>query len=164
MIISTDADSDEAKSSLQFHLDNLKPTPGLDSPLSTDVDPIDVVERNCSFFESILEDEFVLHDDQPSVTNPIRDQRDERDKNEEYDDIENRVAKDKGEPVFNEVSSDPGIQDQRDKIDQRLLVVEIEFIFEDLPVLFHPWAYEIGRAIRRTASAIVLAASGFPSD
>jgi hypothetical protein len=137
VIISTDAYSDEAKSPLQLHLDNLKPTSGLNSPLSTDVNPIDVVERNHPFFESVLEDKLILHDDQPSVTNPIGNQRNERDENEKYDDIENGVAKDESEPVFNEISSDPGIQDQRDKVDQRLLVVEIEFIFEDLPVLFH---------------------------
>lgn len=164
VIIATDADSHESKPPLQLHLNNLKPTPRLYSPLPADMNPFDVVERNHPLLESILEDESVLHDNQLSVTNPIRNQRNERAEYEEHNNIENGIPKDERKPVFNEIPPDASIHDQRDKINQCLLIIKIELVSENLPVLVHTQTYEFGLAIRRTASAIVLAAPGFPSD
>ena len=89
------------------------------------------------FFESILEDDSVLCDDKFPVSNPVQDQRDERNKNKEYNDIENRIAKDERESVFDEISANPCIQYERDKVDQCLLVIEIKSILEDFSSAFH---------------------------
>jgi hypothetical protein len=137
VFVPTNPNPHNAQPPFQLHLNNLKTSARLNSPLAANAHPIDVVEWYHLLLESGPEDDVVFGDDEPPVANPVRDQSNERNENEQYNDIENGIAEDKRKPVLNKIASDPSIQNQREKIDQRLLVIEIEFILEDLFVLSH---------------------------
>jgi hypothetical protein len=143
----------------QLHLNNLKTSARLNSPLAANVHPIDVVEWCHLLLESSPEDDVVFGDDEPPVANPIRDQRNEGNENKQYNNIENGITEDECKRVLNKIPSDPSIQNQREKIDQRLLVIEIKFILEDLPMFFHTFTQSLsqGEAQPLRLSSLLLA-------
>jgi hypothetical protein len=68
--------------------------------------------------------------DELSVSESIEQQADKRNENEKSDDIKNRVTKHQREFILDETPPYSRVENKRYQIDQRLLIIEIESIFE----------------------------------
>lgn len=126
-----------------FCLDDndLKSSRRLHHPFFADMHPLDVTDIDRPFIESVVKCDLCIGHDQFPVADPVQQQCSERQEDEEHDDEDNRVVKDKGETVFDECPFDPDVQQQRQQIDQRLLIVKIEFVFEF--VMHEPFSHPI---------------------
>lgn len=119
------ANSKEEEAGFQLKDDNLKAPRRLYSPLSAHVHPFDIRKCNFPLTKFIVKNEFVLCDHQLPIADLVENEHNTRKQDEEDDHINNRVLEDKGKFILDKTSSSTSVNDERQKIDQCLLVVKI---------------------------------------
>ena len=128
--ISPHTDPVETPPALYFEDDYLEPSCCLDRPFPPDVKPLNIGERNFSPGKFMLKHDCAILQDELAVPESIQQQGDKRNENEKSNDIENRVSEHQLEFILDETPSYSSVENKCYQIDQRLLVIEIELIFE----------------------------------
>ena len=128
--VSTDPNAIRPTPSANFEYHKLKSPSGLNRELAADVHPLYVSERNFAFLRSRVEDDLIIIEHEFSIAINVQEQCHER-QEEEYDENEhNRVIEYKTELIFYKASPDSRVQYEHREIDQRLLIVKVEFVFK----------------------------------
>lgn len=155
--VSSEPDTEGTAAVLGLDNDHLKSSGGLHHPFFADVDPFDILERNGPLCEPVPENNLGIGDNKFSVANPVQQQRAECDNDKERDDQNDRIVEYQRKIIFDKRTFDSDIENKRQKINQRLLIIKVQFVFE---FMMHGSAY---RFMAMSFFAISIPASGFPS-
>ena len=129
-LIPSHTNSKRASAILCLDENLLKPSRRLHRPLAANVHPLDVVDLDLLVAMTCVEHDPTILNDEFSVPDEVEKQCHGRDPKEQENDVHDGILEHKAELIFNKTSFDPGIEHQSKQIDQRLLIVEIEFVFK----------------------------------
>jgi hypothetical protein len=131
-LITSHPDAKEAPPASDFDDDKLKLPGRLNKLFTSNVHPLDVVYADLSFPISASECNSFGCDDQLSIADSVEKKYNRRDDDKKDDNVGQRIPVDHGELILDEISTDPYVEDECHQVDERLLIVEIQFVFEDM--------------------------------
>lgn len=152
VLIPANANPEKTPPVFQFEDDHLKSTPGLDAGLPPYVHPLDLRDGDPAFMPSVCEDDGILCDDELAVPDEIEQEDHQRHQDKKDDHIDQWIAEHVLEFLLHEVSANPTVQYQRHQINQCLLVIEVELVFERFLLTGHLLTCEIQNALSKYPS------------
>ncbi len=129
-LVSSHTDSKQPLSPRKLENDQLKPPGRLYKHFTTDVHPLDVRQFNLALPVAGLKDKSILGDNESPIPEQVQNERHKRHRHEEDHDVHDRIFEDEAKLVLKKTPFDPRVQEKHKQIQQCLLVVEIEFVFE----------------------------------
>jgi len=129
-LVSSDAYPEPSAAVVSFEDDHLGTAGGAHAAFSSDMEPLDICQRDPPFMKLVVKYNFVPCQNELTVARPVQHQYDKRYRHKQDDDIEYRIGNERRHSIERNRAADPAIKYQRDHIQERLLIIEIKLVFE----------------------------------
>ena len=128
--VAPDPDPEQPFAPLHLEHDQLKMSGCLHHALAADMHPFDIRQQDLTLPVVGVENQSVVSDYELSIAQQVQQKRDERNNDKEHHDVDNRIREHDRELVLEETSLDSRIEQKYHQVEQCLLIVEVQFIFE----------------------------------